>query len=298
MCWWRRPISPGSARSAGCSRPRAPSRGCRAGFTIFLDLYETLAAYKAAVNRINGFRAALARASDIDGDAADRAGRRARAATSRCAGLTLALPDGRAIARVDGSALRAGRERDPDRALGVGQVDAVPRHRRHLAVRLGPGRGAARQDGDAAAAAALHPARHAARGAGLSRRAGRLFRRGDRRGDARRRSRSPGRPARRDGDLDPGAVGRRAAAGGDRARAARPARLAVPRRGDRRARRADGGEGLRACCASGCPGATIVSIGHRRTLLSFHDRHLEMRPNADRTFAPVDVESGGAPAAA
>ena len=33
------------------------------GFTIFLDLYETLAAYKAAVNRINGFRAALAQAS-------------------------------------------------------------------------------------------------------------------------------------------------------------------------------------------------------------------------------------------
>ena len=39
------------------------------GFTVFLDLYETLAMYKAAVNRINGFRSALAQASDLDGDA-------------------------------------------------------------------------------------------------------------------------------------------------------------------------------------------------------------------------------------
>ena len=36
------------------------------------------------------------------------------------------------------------------------------------------------------------------------------------------------------------------------------------------------------------PKTTIVSIGHRSTLLEYHDRHIEMAPAASGLFAPVD----------
>jgi putative ATP-binding cassette transporter len=44
------------------------------------------------------------------------------------------------------------------------------------------------------------------------------------------------------------------------------------------------------------PETTIVSIGHRATLLALHERHLEMRPNADGSYTPMDVEGGAAAA--
>lgn len=37
------------------------------------------------------------------------------------------------------------------------------------------------------------------------------------------------------------------------------------------------------------PGTTIVSIGHRSTLLAMHARHLEMAPRPDGTFGPADA---------
>ena len=36
------------------------------------------------------------------------------------------------------------------------------------------------------------------------------------------------------------------------------------------------------------PGTTIVSIGHRSTLVDYHDRHIEMSPLANGLFGPVD----------
>ena len=39
------------------------------------------------------------------------------------------------------------------------------------------------------------------------------------------------------------------------------------------------------------PDATIVSIGHRRTLLGFHDRHLEMRPGRPDLRAGTSSEA-------
>jgi putative ATP-binding cassette transporter len=36
------------------------------------------------------------------------------------------------------------------------------------------------------------------------------------------------------------------------------------------------------------PKTTIVSIGHRSTLLEYHDRHIEMAPAASGLFAPLD----------
>jgi vitamin B12/bleomycin/antimicrobial peptide transport system ATP-binding/permease protein len=37
------------------------------------------------------------------------------------------------------------------------------------------------------------------------------------------------------------------------------------------------------------PNTTIVSIGHRATLLNFHNRRIDMKPNDDGTFSPVDT---------
>jgi putative ATP-binding cassette transporter len=37
------------------------------------------------------------------------------------------------------------------------------------------------------------------------------------------------------------------------------------------------------------PGTTIVSIGHRSTLVAMHDRHISMKPNADGLYGPEDV---------
>ena len=43
------------------------------------------------------------------------------------------------------------------------------------------------------------------------------------------------------------------------------------------------------------PDTTVVSIGHRSTLVGFHDRRIDMRPAAGGLFAPTDAR---APAAA
>jgi putative ATP-binding cassette transporter len=43
------------------------------------------------------------------------------------------------------------------------------------------------------------------------------------------------------------------------------------------------------------PDTTVVSIGHRSTLVGFHDRRIDMRPAAGGVFAPTDAR---APAAA
>ncbi len=38
------------------------------------------------------------------------------------------------------------------------------------------------------------------------------------------------------------------------------------------------------------PDTTVISIGHRTTLLGLHSRHLQMQPNGDGIFSPADVE--------
>jgi putative ATP-binding cassette transporter len=37
------------------------------------------------------------------------------------------------------------------------------------------------------------------------------------------------------------------------------------------------------------PGTTVVSIGHRSTLVAFHERRIDMRPGASGLFEPADV---------
>ena len=70
------------------------------------------------------------------------------------------------------------------------------------------------------------------------------------------------------------------------------ARLAVPGRGDGGARRADGGGALPRL-RERLPETTVVSIGHRSTLLAMHTRRVEMQPGADGVFAPVEVSACG-----
>lgn len=267
------------------------------GFTVFLDLYETLAMYKAAVNRINGFRSALAQASDLDGDSRPITRTVGSGAGLGVADLTLTLPDGTAIARIPELGLRRGESAiltGPSgsgkstlfRAIagiwpfGSGRVE-TPRDTSVMLlpqrpyIPLGTLRGAMAYPGepgaypDADIAAAM-------RAVGLDHLVGRL---------------------------DEAAIWTQALSGGEqqrvaivRALLARPDWLFL----DEATAALD--EPMEAqvydVLRERLPGATIVSIGHRRTLLGLHDRHLAMQSGAGRTFAPVDVEDGGVPAPA
>ncbi|MDB5557508.1 MAG: transporter, partial [Enterovirga sp.] len=44
------------------------------------------------------------------------------------------------------------------------------------------------------------------------------------------------------------------------------------------------------------PETTIVSIGHRSTLLAYHERRVELRQGADQAFRPMDAQRETAPA--
>ena len=46
------------------------------------------------------------------------------------------------------------------------------------------------------------------------------------------------------------------------------------------------------------PNTTIVSIGHRSTLIALHRRHIEMEPSRDGVFEPTPAMEAGSPAAA
>ena len=44
------------------------------------------------------------------------------------------------------------------------------------------------------------------------------------------------------------------------------------------------------------PDTTVVSIGHRSTLVAFHDRRIDMRPGGRRLFSPRRRAGAGAAA--
>jgi putative ATP-binding cassette transporter len=258
----------------------------QSGFSIFLDLYETLAIYKASVNRINGFRAALAAAGAmVDGvrpiDVGPSAG-----TDLAVRDLALALPGGRVIARADALDLRAGEAAivtGPSgsgkstlfRALagiwpfGRGRV-ATPEGRTVMLlpqrpyIPLGTLRAALAYP---AAPGAVPEAEmvEAMRAVGLGHLAARL---------------------------DDEAIWTQALSGGEqqrvavvRALLARPDWLFL----DEATAALD--EPMEAkvyeVLRARLPGTTIVSIGHRKTLLAFHDRHLVMRPDAEGVFTPA-----------
>jgi putative ATP-binding cassette transporter len=265
----------------------------QAGFTIFLTLYETLAAYKASVNRIQGFRAALRGASVPEGGARPIALEGGSGTGVGLRDLALALPGGRVIARAPALDLQAGQSAivtGPSgsgkstlfRAIagiwpfGRGRVEApreasvmlLPQRaylplgtlRAALAYPSGPGAVPEAEMVEAMEAVGL----------------GHLVPR-----------------------LDEERLWTQALSGGEQQRVAvvrallkKPDWLFL----DEATAALDEPmeEKIYAILRERLPGTTIVSIGHRKTLLGFHDRHLEMRPDAEGIFVPGDA--GAAPA--
>ena len=203
----------------------------------FVDSYAQLAAWKATLDRLTGFRDAMAKAKTAarTEQAFDRTARPARPGArgrrrARCRTASVLIENvNLTVEQGDAVVVRG--------ASGSGKTTLF----RVLAGLWPFGRGrvgaARRRAHPLPAAEALSAARHAARGAELSGDARALH--GGRlpRGAGGVRLAASGGAPRRIQQLVDDPVGRRAAAPRVRARAAVPAGLAVPRRGDLRARR-------------------------------------------------------------
>ncbi len=258
------------------------------GFTAFLDLYEQLAAYKAAVNRVNGFRAAMADASDLAGAARPIAHAAVADTDVEVKGLILALPGGKEISRVETlrflpgeTALVTGASGSGKSTLfraiagiwpfGKGRVE-VPQGKEIMLlpqrpyIPLGTLRAALTYPGEAGAFDEVEIA-DAMRAVGL----GHLLPR-----------------------LDETAHWAQALSGGEQQRVAivrallkKPDWLFL----DEATAALDEPmeEEVYRVLRERLRGATIVSIGHRQTLRGFHHRYVEMRPNGDGTFTPAEA---------
>ncbi len=258
------------------------------GFTIFLDLYETLAAYKASVNRINGFRAALRKASEMTDGARPIDLVPGPGADVTVKGLSLALPSGRLIARIADLRLRAGEAAIVTGASGSGKSTlfralagiwpfgsgrvGTPEGARVMLlpqrpyIPLGSLRGALAYPGS--------PETYSDAEMGEAMRAVGLDHLVDR--------------------IDDEAIWTQALSGGEQQRVAvvralldKPDWLFL----DEATAALD--EPMEAkvyrVLRERLPKTTLVSIGHRTTLLAFHARHLEMTAQQDGSFAPRDV---------
>jgi ABC-type long-subunit fatty acid transport system fused permease/ATPase subunit len=194
-----------------------------------IDNYSSLASWRATADRLTSFeqnvtaQEGLAAGADMTrrGRAVD-AGPRPRAAQR-------GGPPGR-----PGTARQGRRPRAGERALGQRQVDAVPRHRRHLAVRARPRHGAGRHHGHPATA--VLPRRTPARCARVPGARHALRRRGAAPGVGRRPAAAAEGAAGRRGRLGPEAVGRRAPAARAGPRVPEEPALGAGRRSDGRAR--------------------------------------------------------------
>ena len=212
--------------------------------SVFVSLYRNLAEWSAVIERLSGFdkSVAAARAVAVTPPVIGVAAGEAAAVSFK--DLAVRLPNGVPLVNADDIAIRAGRAGAGQRPVRRRQVHAVPRARRHLAVRRRHHHGAEKRPADDPAAAAVFSDRAACRRGRLSGRARDIRRRPRRRADRRGRLAGLGVPHRGGGALEPHAVARRAAAARHRARAAACARLSVPGRGHRLARRAGRGRAL------------------------------------------------------
>jgi hypothetical protein len=192
----------------------------------FITAYSSFANWKATVDRLTSFTEALELARAQAGEAH---GERLEGAEQA---LSLDRPRarpaaGQAAARGCQPSHQARGVRAHHRSVGRGQVDAVSRHRRHLAVLERKDQPSGRCAAAVPAATAVSADRHAKARGRLSRGCGQHDRRRGARGAERG---GPGQAcgrsrARR--ELGAAVLGRRAAAPGDSARAAEPAGLAA-----------------------------------------------------------------------
>ena len=211
--------------------------------SFFITFYTTLADYKAVVDRLTSFDAAIDQAREV-GAASALTVREGPTPELRIDELALGLPDGRRILEAHGLVLRPGETTLFTGPSGSGKSTLF------RAISgiwpFGEGRIATPKG----ASMMLLPQRPyipvgTLRGAVvLSGGRGRLPRCGYCGGAQGGAAAAIRRAAARGGVLGAVAVARRAAAARDRPRAPGQARLAVPRRGDRGARRADGGGDL------------------------------------------------------
>ncbi len=258
------------------------------GFSIFLNLYETLAAYKASVNRINGFREAIDAAGGESGAMRPIGHEAAAGRDIAVKDLTIGLPGGRVIGRVEDLRLARGQSAILTGTSGSGKSTLFraiagiwPFGKGRVEVPEGAGVMVLPQRpyipiGSLHAALAYpeepeaygeEEIAEAMRAAGLEHLIPRL-------GDE--------------------ALWSQALSGGEQQRVAivrallkKPAWLLL----DEATAAMDEPmeQRIYGVLRERLPEATIVSIGHRATLLGLHDRHLEMRANPDGTFTPSDV---------
>ena len=137
--------------------------------SFFISIYRQLAEWQAVVNRLDGFEAGIGAAREL----ATRGDRihvveAAGGGAIDLKGLALRLPNGTPLVNAEQIQLAQGRAHADDGPLGVRQIDAVPRHCRHLAVRGGLNHHPCGGNIDDAAAAAVFPDRIAARGGRIS----------------------------------------------------------------------------------------------------------------------------------
>ena len=168
----------------------------RAGRAVILrHVYRTMAEWRAVVARLDGFESSISERRKARG----RSGLDPQRGHAQERDHPAAAPGQAAERRTAGR----GRPFQPasrrtharHRPVGRRQVDPVPRHRRHLAVRRGRDRGSRQRHPDDAAAAAVLPDRIAACGNRLSRRRRKLWRR---QGQASPRGGRPAASSRRD----------------------------------------------------------------------------------------------------
>ena len=215
--------------------------------TWFVFAYQEIARWRANVERL----ATFAESMDATERAARRGGHSRRPGggpTLRLDGVRIAEPDGRVLLDGASATVAAGDRVAIIGPVGDGEDAARARHRRHLALRRGTHRGAARTRAmlfvpqwpyipiGTLRAAVSYPEPE-----------GTFPDDADRRGAPAGRARSPRDPARRHRGVGAAALAARAAAALDRARAAAEARLDLPRQGDVGARRGDGEARLRRC---------------------------------------------------
>ena len=228
----------GAMQLGGLMQTASAFNSVQTALSYFVSAYQSIAQYRAVVTRLSGFENAIVagRAVALTPPVIEVLPRETSSAIS-IDHLNVRLPNGEPLVDAEHIVLAPGERVLVTGPSGVRQVDAVPRHHRHLAVRIWPRVGAARRQGHVAAAAALFSRGHAFhRGQlpGQGRHVRRCpYRRGGRRGRPSRMERTDQRRS----ALESDAFSRRAAAPRRCPRTLAGARLSLPRRSNRFARR-------------------------------------------------------------
>ncbi len=261
----------GAMQLGGLMQTASAFNSVQNALSYFINIYIELAEYRAVIARLTGFEDAIAagRAAAVTPPAIEvvpRGGSPVFTADR----LNVRLPDGEPIIAADHVAFPPGERVLVDRAIRRREIDTVSRHRRDLAIWIGPRNRAGRSQHYAAAAAAVFSSDNAFGGRVLSGGGRHVQRRTDCRSPGRRRASGTGRAARRRSPLEPHPVARRAAAACDRAGAVGGTRLSLPRRGDGGARRSRRGG--------------VVPVAARAA--QRHDRGFDRSPLNAQRFSP------------